>query len=278
MTSIPVLWAFQAHAATRETRRRPHRQPDDPDLGYSSDEEDGEGPTAPGPRDITALAEQAEDRRWLRSTNVVARAGSTQHTAELQARQRIQQEARRAARAQHVPWRGTCAEEARLLRVLKGLPPLGSSSDADQLSDWEETLEMAKMERVRFGEREIVQIGRRRTLAEEELSHADDDLPRPSDVPMNAGPAAVPATILAPAAWDGDLDPDSTPWSDTSLTHTSIPVRVAGRIRMSMPGQGVGTPVNTVAALQYMGQQADEYMDADLDADLDGDDMDTTTY
>ncbi|WFD27885.1 hypothetical protein MNAN1_002893 [Malassezia nana] len=279
MTPIPTLWALQAQAATREVRRRHARHPTDSADAYSSDDEvdtglvgreEMSGPsvaarTAAVPSDVSALAEQAEDRRWLPSTNVVARAGSTQHSAELAARQRIEQEARRAARAEHLPWRGQTAEDARLLRVLKGLPPLGSTADADQLSDWEETLETAKLERVRFGERDIVQIGRRRTLAEEELSHADDDVPPTLDLLGVDTPG-----FLAPAAWDGstEIDADATPFSRASLSHASLPVRVRALPHQILPASPP-VPLATPPLLRGA-----DYMDGDLDDEID--DMDTS--
>lgn len=288
MTPIPTLWALQAQAATREVRRRAPRHPADSTDAYSSDEEAEPGAASdeaawppgtsqrPGalPSDVSALAEQAEDRRWLPSTNVVARAGSTQHTAEMAARQRIEQEARRAARAEHLPWRGQVAEDARLLRVLKGLPPLGSTVDADQLSDWEDTLENAKLERVRFGERDIVQIGRRRTLAEEELSHIDDVSPA-----LDVLGTEVPA-MLAPAAWDesmsAELDADTTPWSRASLSHASVPVRVHARPHLMGPPDSLSTsPVLLRAPAPWADGDAESmYMDGDLDGDMD--DMDTS--
>ena len=160
---VDTLWAFQAHAATRGRWRRKRRGAAN-GRGHDSSEEDsladGNDDAAEWHdqllhagsqsaerdakvEDASVLEEQAEDRRWLRSTNVVARAGSTQQTAELRTQQRISHEARRAARALHLPWRGDSCEDARLMRVLKGLPPIGSTADADQLSDWEEALENA---------------------------------------------------------------------------------------------------------------------------------------
>lgn len=262
-----MLWAFQAHGATREQRRRPYRARDAQDADLSSEEDEldsaapasGAGDVDHAVADDDQLAEQAEDRRWLRSTNVVARAGSTQQSAELAARQRISQEARRAARAEHLPWRGAWAEEARLLRVLQGLPPVGSSADADQLSDWEETLDHAKQERIRFGERDIVQIGRRRTLAEEELSDPGDGV-----APMQ-DPYAAPAPSVLPSAWDMDsLEMDTTPWSDASASYRSIPVRVGAMRR--------GAPRGVLPADWERGPNAASYMAADLD----GDDMDAS--
>ena len=117
MSAAHTLWAFQAHPLTRERRRRHARRAAADAEAYSSDEElagdaaaqlrdetlPSHGATTSVPLlDANVLAEQAEDRRWLRSTNVVARAGSTQQSAELCTRQRIAQEARRAARAQHL--------------------------------------------------------------------------------------------------------------------------------------------------------------------------------
>lgn len=178
---LHALWAFQAHAATRERRHRRASADDSSDADSDADGDAVLHAHAAEPRvvpalDAAALAEQAEDRRWLRATNVVARAGSTQTTAEQRTRQRTRHEARRAARAEHLPWRGRAADDARLLRVIRGLPPIGSWEDAEQLSDWEDALETVKIERVRFGEKDIVQIGRRRTLLEEELSHEDAEM------------------------------------------------------------------------------------------------------
>ena len=82
---LHTLWAFQAHAATRERRRR--RTPGIPADDSSDDEADASdadadallpgmssGPAVAAGHDASALASQAEDRRWLRATNVVARA------------------------------------------------------------------------------------------------------------------------------------------------------------------------------------------------------------
>ncbi|ETS62229.1 hypothetical protein PaG_03806 [Moesziomyces aphidis] len=82
---------------------------------------------------------------------------------------------RQSTRGDHLPARTRSAEQARMLRALKGFPPIGSSADADQLSDLEESIEVGKYQMVRFGERYIVQIGRRRTMREEELSNEEDD-------------------------------------------------------------------------------------------------------
>ncbi|WFD36967.1 hypothetical protein MCUN1_003859 [Malassezia cuniculi] len=253
---LHTLWAFQAQASTRERRRR--RTPGVPADDSSDDEADASdadadallpgvsnGPSVAVGHDAAVLATQAEDRRWLRATNVVARAGSTQTTAEQRTRQRIRHEARRAARAEHLPWRGKCAQEARILRVINGIPPMGSWADADQLSDWEEALETAKIERVRFGEKDIVQIGRRRTLIEEELSHEEAELQR-GDAPEASFPSDT-FSLGEPSreAW-GALDSDS-----------SYVAR-----RASLPQRWV--PRGAVEALDAARTQ-----DLDLDADID---------
>lgn len=308
MAAVHTLWAFQAQPATRELRQRQAHHADLNEADSSEDEIDGTSPlrdegmvfnglrasmTSGGlPHDMLALAEQAEDRRWLQSTNVVARAGSTQETAEVATRQRTLQEARRAARGQHLPWRGQAAEDARLLRVLDGVPPLGSTDDADQLSDWEETFEIAKQERIRFGERDIVQIGRRRTLHEEELSRADDDIQqRPSamgitDVSPLPDLMPPPPPLLGPTPWDSmsaDMDPNSVSWSDTSRSYSrlSIPTRHGNRPRTSLPHRwtpqripATNAAIAAVAALDHVAQQS-HYMGVDLDGDMD--DMDTST-
>ena len=287
MSAAHTLWAFQAHPLTRERRRRHARRAAADAEAYSSDEElagdaaaqlrdetlPSHGATTSVPLlDANVLAEQAEDRRWLRSTNVVARAGSTQQSAELCTRQRIAQEARRAARAQHLPWRGEVAEDARLLRVLKGLPPLGSSADADQLSDWEEALENAKLERVRFGEHDIVQIGRRRTLAEEEMSMAEDHIHHYSTMmtPDLTAETVGGDAFLAPE-WDsGSMVLDGNlSQSDTSFSRASIPPRVEARPQLRMTRSAQQSAAS--AALELVRQQQQSgYMDGDLDADMDG--------
>lgn len=94
---------------------------------------------------------------------------------------------RQSTRADHLPPRTKSSEQARLLRALKGYPPIGSSADADQLSDLEESIEVGKYQMVRFGERYIVQIGRRRTMREEELSNEEDDGRRAGMSAVDAG-------------------------------------------------------------------------------------------
>ncbi|PWN52871.1 hypothetical protein IE53DRAFT_360432 [Violaceomyces palustris] len=85
-----------------------------------------------------------------------------------------------SARGDHLPYRGPIEQRARFLRLMKGYPPLGSGAEADELSDLEEASELRKDHLVRFGERHIVQIGRRRTLHEEDLSNEEDnELRRP---------------------------------------------------------------------------------------------------
>lgn len=93
---------------------------------------------------------------------------------------------RQSTRGDHLPARSKCAEQARMLRCLKGYPPLGSSAEADQLSDLEESIEVGKHHAIRFGERYIVQIGRRRTMREEELSNEDDDVRRVHTIDASA--------------------------------------------------------------------------------------------
>ncbi|EST05131.2 hypothetical protein PSEUBRA_005391 [Kalmanozyma brasiliensis GHG001] len=94
---------------------------------------------------------------------------------------------RQSTRGDHLPARTRSAEHARTLRALKGYPPIGSTADADQLSDLEESIEVAKYQTVRFGERYIVQIGRRRTMREEEMSEEDDGRRTAMDPTMASG-------------------------------------------------------------------------------------------
>ncbi|GAC93999.1 hypothetical protein PHSY_001568 [Pseudozyma hubeiensis SY62] len=97
------------------------------------------------------------------------------------------------------------AEQARLLRALKGYPPIGSSADADQLSDLEESIEVGKYQMVRFGERYIVQIGRRRTMREEELSNEEDDGRRAGISAVDAGLSIGPEGGVLTANEDASL-------------------------------------------------------------------------
>lgn len=78
-----------------------------------------------------------------------------------------------------------------MLRYLKGYPPLGSTAEADQLSDLEESIEVGKHHAIRFGERYIVQIGRRRTMHEEELSNDEDEGRRPHPMDGSAADGAL---------------------------------------------------------------------------------------
>lgn len=104
--------------------------------------------------------------------------------------------------------RSKSAEQARLLRSLKGYPPIGSSADADQLSDLEESIEVGKYQMVRFGERYIVQIGRRRTMREEELSNEEDDGRRAAMSAVDAGLSISPDGAILTAE-DGSVRGDN---------------------------------------------------------------------
>lgn len=97
------------------------------------------------------------------------------------------------------------AEQARLLRALQGYPPIGSSADADQLSDLEESIEAGKYQMVRFGERYIVQIGRRRTMREEELSNEEDDGRRAALSAVDAGLSIGPEGAVLTAEDAGSV-------------------------------------------------------------------------
>lgn len=287
MTDVSTLWTFSAQPITRERKKNSqHRNVDhsgsagldvdssDEAIDEFAEEEarnDAGLSTSHNPQHTTALSEQAEDRRWLRSTNVVARAGSTQQTAELRTQQRIIQEARRAARGQHLPWRGDVAEDARVLRVLKGIQPLGSAADADQLSDWEDALDNAKMQRVRYGEKEIVQIGRRRTLAEEEHSHHEDELQR-------SGALGVPDLSIQSDMY-GPVNPlpeETSAWTNSVSASFDLP---RNRPRRSLPQRWTShqTPAAAAAAAAisaaaHRSPVLSSSIAEDLDADIE--DMD----
>ncbi|SJX63056.1 uncharacterized protein SRS1_13881 [Sporisorium reilianum f. sp. reilianum] len=136
---ITTLWEHASHPSKRAWSRSPSPEPTHHDTSSSAHA---------GPSTQLAPARQAAISRRL---------------------------VRQSTRADHLPARTRSAEHARMLRALHGYPPLGSSADADQLSDLEESIEVGKYQMVRFGERYIVQIGRRRTMREEELSNEEDD-------------------------------------------------------------------------------------------------------
>lgn len=115
---------------------------------------------------------------------------------------------RQSTRGDHLPMRTQSAERARMLRALKGYPPIGSTADADQLSDLEESIEVGKYQMVRFGERYIVQIGRRRTMREEELSNEEDDGRRAALSAVDAGLSIGPEGAVLTAE-DGSVLADN---------------------------------------------------------------------
>ncbi|CEH18387.1 hypothetical protein CBOM_04792 [Ceraceosorus bombacis] len=79
----------------------------------------------------------------------------------------------RHARGDHLPSRGIQAEKFRMRRALDGLPPVGTTADADDLSDEEAELQHLHDRVANFGDDYIVQIGRMRTRQEEDLSATD---------------------------------------------------------------------------------------------------------
>ncbi|WFC99858.1 hypothetical protein MYAM1_002604 [Malassezia yamatoensis] len=287
MTDVSTLWTFAAQPLTRERPKRSQSSnANSGDLlsgnGDSSEDNvdefaedfhrEGRGDSGMGPR-LTALqSELAEDYRWLRTTNVVARAGSTQQSAELRTQQRIAQEARRAARSQHLPWRGDVAERARILRVLKGVQPLGSVADADQLSDWEEALETAKVHRARFGEKDIVQLGRRRTLAEEEQDYQEEETHRQA--------LRDDSNLSLPSDMYGSMIPDDSGILDESGSaafeisrnrpRRSLPQRWTPQ---RMPRAAAAAEALDTLARQTMQMTSPIAEDVDLDADIE--DMDS---
>ncbi|KAK0547136.1 Arp complex subunit [Tilletia horrida] len=84
---------------------------------------------------------------------------------------------RKSARSTHLPSRGAYHEREKMARAVYGYPPFGSSADADQLSEEEIMLEQRRDEQINFGYRHYVQIGRKRTAFEEELSNEEEDFP-----------------------------------------------------------------------------------------------------
>ena len=90
------------------------------------------------------------------------------------------------------------------MRALLGYPALGSAAEADQLSDLEESVEVGREHMVRFGEKYIVQIGRRRTLHEEDLSQEEDEVRR-------AGAGAMSEIDMAQDDQDNADDPEGGP-------------------------------------------------------------------
>lgn len=146
LPAINTLWAHAAHPSTRAGSRSASPEP----SGAPAEELQAAGGN---PATQLSAARQATLRRRL---------------------------LRQCTRGDHLPARSKSAEQARMLRYLKGYPQLGSTAEADQLSDLEESIEVGKHHAIRFGERYIVQIGRRRTMREEELSNEEDEVRRPN--------------------------------------------------------------------------------------------------
>lgn len=147
---INTLWDHASHPSKRAWSRSPSPEPAHHDTANAQ----------AGPSTQLAPARQAAVQRRL---------------------------IRQSTPGDHLPMKSKSAEQARMLRALKGYPPIGSSADADQLSDLEESIEVGKYQMVRFGERYIVQIGRRRTMREEELSNEEDDGRRAAMSAVDAG-------------------------------------------------------------------------------------------
>ncbi|SPO23606.1 uncharacterized protein UTRI_03867_B [Ustilago trichophora] len=165
---INTLWDHASHPSKRAWSRSPSPEPV---------HHDGAANVQAGPSTQLAPARQAAVQRRL---------------------------VRQSTRSDHLPMRTRSAEQARLLRALKGYPPIGSSADADQLSDLEESIEVGKYQMVRFGERYIVQIGRRRTMREEELSIEEDDGRRAAMSAVDAGLSVGPEGAVLTAE-DGSV-------------------------------------------------------------------------
>ncbi|SNX83871.1 uncharacterized protein MEPE_02579 [Melanopsichium pennsylvanicum] len=153
-------------------------------------------------------------RAWSRSPSpdsshhdlTSAQAGSSTQLAPARQAAIQRRLVRQSTRGDHLPMRMKSAEQARLLRSLKGYPPIGSSADAEQLSDLEESIEVGKYQMVRFGERYIVQIGRRRTMREEELSNEEDDGRRAAMSAAEAGLSiGADGAVLNVAGEDGSV-------------------------------------------------------------------------
>ncbi|KIS68847.1 uncharacterized protein UMAG_11478 [Mycosarcoma maydis] len=165
---INTLWDHASHPSKRAWSRSPSPEPAHHDTVHTQ-----AGPST----QLTPLRQAAIQRRLVRQST----------------------------RGDHLPMRTRSAEQARLLRALKGYPPIGSSADADQLSDLEESIEVGRFQMVRFGERYIVQIGRRRTMREEELSNEEDDGRRAGFSAVDAGLSFAPEGGVLPAMQDASL-------------------------------------------------------------------------
>ncbi|SOV03952.1 uncharacterized protein UDID_04471 [Ustilago sp. UG-2017a] len=186
---------------------------------------------------------------------------------------------RQSTRGDHLPMRTKSAEQARLLRALKGYPPIGSSADADQLSDLEESIEVGKYQMVRFGERYIVQIGRRRTMREEELSNEEDDGRRAALSAVDAGVSIDPegAVLVAEEGGSmlGDNEGGAGPFIGGHTGHTQAELQqrqVAEAERRARDAEAEANRAAAVAeAARSQAERQAAFQEEEDAVDLDGD-------
>lgn len=110
MSSIDLLWTHAANPATRARSRSP-------------------SPVESTPNAARLNQQQQQQRQQEQQAEIAAQA------------------AKYAARGDHLLSRGPHADRARLIRVMQGLPPVGSSAEADDLSDEEEMWEVRVSDR-----------------------------------------------------------------------------------------------------------------------------------
>ncbi|TKY89311.1 hypothetical protein EX895_001842 [Sporisorium graminicola] len=244
LPAINTLWDHASHPSKRAWSRSPSPEPAQHDANAQA-----------GPSTQLAPARQAAVQRRL---------------------------VRQSTRGDHLPMRTRSAEQARMLRALKGYPPIGSSADADQLSDLEESIEVGKYQMVRFGERYIVQIGRRRTMREEELSNEEDDGRRAAMSAVDAGLSIGPEGVLVPAAVEdaslpggGDEDSGAGPFIGGHTGHAQAELnqrQIAEAERRARDAEaGANRAAAAAEAARSQAERQAAFQEEEDAVDLDGD-------
>ncbi|KAN0064759.1 hypothetical protein ACQY0O_001816 [Thecaphora frezii] len=174
-----------------------------------------------------------------------------------------------STRRSHLPALPSSASLASTSRSLHGYPPLFTTMEADQLSDLEESLDLLKDSLVRFGDRHIVQIGRRRTLHEQDLSDDDHDDPRPNASAHHFNEQAQAQRSYANEQEVGEVPLDA----EMHMAEQRIREAEARASRAAAVANAARSTAQRQAAIQMEQDAVDLDADVeDLDADQEGDD------